>query len=285
VAIALATTREGTDLHTDGPLLLEAFRQLGVDADVVAWGSGPDWSAFDAVLIRNTWDYVFDRQGFLDWAEHVERETRLANSAAVLRWNTDKRYLRELETAGIRSVPTVWVEAGADVPDIEWDDFVVKPSVSAGARLSARYRRGDDVADHLRRIHVIGAAAMVQPYVGPVDGAHEIGTYVFDGEVSHAIRKEPLLAHVRRPLDDLSGGARQVVGPAPVDPRLADFALEVVASAPPVLYARVDTVKSEDGQPVLMELEVTEPFLFLEHAPEGAGRFARAVVRWLATSS
>jgi len=82
----------------------------------------------------------------------------------------------------------------------------------------------------------------------------------------------------------LSGGANQLVGPAAVDQRLADFALDVLACVPPVLYARVDTVMGDDGQPMLMELEVTEPFLFLEHAPEGAERFARAVVRWLAQS-
>ena len=281
MGIALATNRESADLHTDGPLLLAAFERQGIDAHVVPWGSGSDWSAFDAVLIRNTWDYVFQREAFLAWAEEVAQRTRLANSAEVLRWNTDKRYLRELEAAGIRTVPTVWVEAGDELPGVEWDDFVVKSSVSAGTRLSARYGWRDDVGDHVRRIHDLGAAAMMQPYLGPVDGDHEHGTYVFGGEVSHAISKEPVLENVRRPLEDLSRGAHQVVGPAAVDRRLADFAVQVLASVPPVLYARVDTVMGGDGEPILMELEVTEPFLFLEHAPEGAERFARAVVRWL----
>ena len=278
--VALVTNRTSTDLHTDGPLLLAAFERLGVDAQVVAWGSGPRWAGFDAVVIRNTWDYIFDRDGFLAWAEVVSGETALANSAEVLRWNTDKRYLRDLESAGVRIVPTKWVEAGDGVPDLDWDDFVVKPSISAGARLSARYRRGDDVTDHVARIHGIGAAAMLQPYVSPVDGTHEVGTYVFGGEVSHAIGKEPVLDNVRTPKDDLSGGQEQQVGPTAVAPRLATHATEVLACAPPVLYARVDTVTAEDGQPMLMELEVTEPFLFLEHAPDAAARFARAVVGW-----
>jgi len=281
VHVALVTNKESGDLHSDGPFLRAAFERLGVDTEVVAWGSGVDWARFDGVLIRHTWDYIFDRDGFLAWAEEGAATTRLANPVAVLRWNTDKRYLRELEQAGVRIVPTIWVDAGERIPDVEWPDFVVKPSVSAGARLSARYRKGDDIAGHVERIHATGAAAMLQPYVGTKDGRHETGTYVFGGEVSHAISKAPVLADVRSPLDDLSGGSHQLVGPAAVDPRLADHALAVLASAPPVLYARVDTVRDDAGEPLLMELEVTEPFLFLEHAPEGADRFARAAVGWL----
>ncbi|MBV9410802.1 MAG: hypothetical protein JO148_04350 [Acidimicrobiia bacterium] len=282
--VALVTNKTSTDLITDGPPLLAAFGELGVDVDVVQWGSGPRWAAFDAVVIRNTWDYIFDRDGFLAWAEAVAAETALANAADVLRWNTDKRYLRELEAAGIRTVPTAWVEAGDAVPTVEWDDFVVKPSVSCGARLSARYRLGDDIAGHIERIHGIGAAAMIQPYVGPMDGRHETGVYVFGGEVSHAIRKEPVLDDVRVPQDDLSGGANQVVGPSEVATDLAAHALGVLQCAPSVLYARVDTVLDPDGEPMLMELEVTEPFLFLEHAPDGAPRFARAVADWVSRS-
>ena len=282
--IALAVNRPGTDLLTDGPLLDAAFEKLGAVAEPVSWGRGPDWASFDAVLIRNTWDYVFDRGGFLAWAEEVAAQTRIANAVDVLRWNTDKRYLRDLDAAGVRVVPTVWVEPGESIPDVEWTDFVVKPSVSAGARLSARYRRGDEIGAHVGRIHELGAAAMVQPYVPPADGEHETGTYVFGGEVSHAIRKEPVLEAVRVPLSDLSAGSHQLVGPAVVDRRLAEHALEVLAAAPAVLYARVDTVMDESGQPMLMELELTEPFLFLEHAPEAADRFARAVVDWLTGS-
>jgi hypothetical protein len=280
VRIALVTNRATADLFTDGPLLLGAFERLGVKAEVVPWGNGPRWSGFDGVLIRHTWDYIFDRDGFLAWAAEVAQRTRLANPVDVLRWNTDKRYLRDLEVAGIRIVPTLWVGAGDALPNVEWADFVVKPSVSAGARLSARYRRGEDIASHIESIHASGAVAMVQPYVDPVDGDHETGTYVFGGEVSHAIRKAPVLEDVRAPPLDLSAGSHQLVGPALVNPALADHALAVLAHAPSVLYARVDTVAAGDGQPMLMELEVTEPFLFLEHAPDAADRFAHAAVRW-----
>src|SRR5947209_3647808 len=267
-------------MHADGPLLIAAFSSLGIDALVVPWGSGAGWADFDAAVIRATWDYVFDRDSSLAGADSVDAQTRLANAAPVLRWNTDKRYLRELSGAGVPVVPTVWVEQGDPVPDIEWQDFVVKPSVSAGARLSARYRGGDDISSHVERIHGLGAAAMVQPYLREIEDS-ETGTYVFGGQVSHAITKRPLLDTVRSPLDDTSLGPQQVVSPAAVDTSLAAFAMRVLESALPVLYSRVDTVMSEDGEPMLMELEVTEPYLFLEHAPQGADRFAHAVFRWL----
>ena len=279
--IALVADRQTASLHGDGPPLLAAFEAIGVAAEVVPWGEGPEWSIFDAAVVRTTWDYVSDRPAFLRWAAEVSSQTRLANPTAVLEWNTDKRYLRELAAAGIPTVPTVWVEPGAPAPAVDWDAFVVKPSVSAGARLSARHQRGADITDHLRRIHATGAAAMIQPFLPSIDVEGEIGTYVFGGRISHAIRKGQALRPGQGPLDDMSAALEQTVEPAPVDPRLATFAEGVLAAAPPLLYARVDTATGPDGQPVLLELEATEPFLFLEHAPGAAAGFAAAVSRWL----
>jgi hypothetical protein len=282
--VALATSRDSVELYGDGPLIDGALRRLGISGEPVPWGPGTDWARYDGVLIRGTWDYIDDRSGFLQWAADVEGVTRLANSLDVLRWNTDKRYLQELEAAGVATVPTVWVEPGEDAGALEWDDFVVKPAVSAGARLSARYRAGADIDDHLRAIHASGTTAMIQPYVVAIDTTGETGTYVFGGEVSHAIAKGAILSHDKAATPDLDADSHQLVGPAVVDPDLAAFALRVLAAAPPVLYARVDSAPGPDGEPVLLELEVTEPYLFLEHTPTGAGNYARAVADWLGST-
>ena len=279
--IALVASRSTGAIVGDGPLLLAAFDAIGMKAEIVPWGNGPEWARFDAVVIRNTWDYVFDRDAFLKWAAEVSTCTRLANSLEVLEWNTDKRYLRELEAQGIPIAPTIWVEPGEPMPRHSWDDFVVKPSVSAGGWLSARYERGDDPGDHMHRIHATGAAAMLQPYISSIDTDGETGTYVFGGDLSHAIRKGPVLELGKPAPEDLSAGLLQSVAPAEIDPRLGAFARRVLGAAPSVLYARVDTASGVDGHPILLELEVTEPHLFLEHAPCGANRFARAVERWL----
>ncbi len=222
-----------------------------------------------------------DRPAFLAWAADVASRTRLANSLEVVAWNTDKRYLRDLEAAGIPIVPTLWVEHGDPAPLPTWDPFVVKPSISAGARLSARYRRGQDIEEHVRRIHATGAAAMVQPYLASIDTEWETGTYVFGDEVSHAISKGPILHPETDPVDDMSNALLQPAKPSTLDPELAAFALRVVEAAPPLLYARVDTAPGPDGEVLLLELEATEPFLFLDHAPPAADRFAAAAARWL----
>jgi hypothetical protein len=278
--VALTVAQHDGALHDDGPPLLAAFERIGIEADVVPWGPGPDGESYDGVLIRGTWDYILDRGLFLAWAASVPR---LANPVEVLRWNTDKEYLRDFAAAGIPTVTTMWIASGTAEPDVNWDDFVVKPSISAGARLSARYRRGDDITGHVRAIHEAGSVAMIQPYLPSVDTTGETGTYVFGGEVSHAIRKGGILQEGRAPLDELDLGSHQQVGPSTVDPALAAFAGRVLTAAPPVLYARVDTVPDADGEPLLIELEVTEPYLFLVHAPPAADRFAAAVADWLAT--
>ncbi len=100
---------------------------------------------------------------------------------------------------------------------------VVNPSISAGARLSARYRPGQDIEGHIRRIHAKGAAAMVQPYMRSIDTDWEAGTYVFGGDVSHAIRKGPVLESEEGPVDDMSKALLQPVKPLTVDPQLADL--------------------------------------------------------------
>lgn len=255
---------------------------MGIGAEIVPWGE--DMSRFDAAVIRGTWDYILDRDGFLDWAASIER---LANPFEVVRWNTDKRYLRDLEAAGVPVVPTQWSdEPGWSLPEGE---FVVKPAVSAGGRNSARYagRAEWSVAgEHVAAIEASGDVAMIQPFLPSVDGEGETGTYVFGGRVSHAIRKGGVLVPGERASAELNMGSVDTVTGRPVAPALAAFSQNVLAAVPgPCVYARVDTVPGPDGEPLLIELEATEPFLFLARSPDppaAAALFAAAVAAWLA---
>ena len=287
----MATARATTELHGDGPPLFDAFVRRKVDVDLVPWGSERDWSAYDGVVVRTTWDYIDDRTGFLEWAAAVAAVTKLANPVDVLAWNTDKRYLRDLNAAGLAVVHTHWVEP-VDDPTIpkDWDDVVVKPAVSAGARRSARYgREGIDAAlRHIESLLADGITAMVQPYVADVDSRGETGTYLFGGEPSHAITKGAVLRRDQPAPDDMHLGATQPVAAAPIDPDLVAFARRTLDAVPAgsgdVLYARVDTVTDASGRPMILEVELTEPFLWLETDPAGGERFAQAVVDWVLTS-
>jgi len=253
--------------------LLDAFAAAGAEAVLHPWGG--DFSQFDAAVIRGAWDYILDRDGFLDWAASVP--CPLFNPLDVLAWNTDKRYLRDLAAAGVPVVPTDWSdEPGWALPAGE---FVVKPAVSAGGRNSARYAgRADwDVArDHVAAIEASGGVAMIQPFVPTVETVGETGTYVFGGVVSHAINKPGVLAAGARATDELATGSFATITASPVDPALAAFAADVLAASPgPCAYARVDTVPDPStGAPLLIELEVTEPYLFLSVAPDPAAAAA-----------
>ena len=277
--VALATCSIWPSLDDDGKLLTEALTDLGLDVDACVWDDpAVDWDAYDLVVIRNTWDYWDRRDDYLAWTRRVPR---LANSAAVVAWNTDKAYLQRLADAGLPTVPTTWVAPGEPftAPD---HPFVVKPSVSAGARDTAAYEAGDEAAAaHIAALHARGKTVMVQPYVADVDTAGETSVLVFDGEVSHGARKSAVLT-VGAGEAELGSWAMTAREPSAEEVALARRVVEVAQSwGDELLYARVDLLPG----PVVVELEVTEPSLFLTLAPGSAARCARAVRAWTERAS
>lgn len=273
--VALATCSSLPTLGEDGPLLLDALAAVDVAAEPVVWDdSAADWASYDLVVVRSTWDYTTRREEFLAWARSVPR---LANPADVLEWNTDKRYLAELAAAGVPVVPTTFVAPGERYASPAYE-HVVKPTVSAGSRDTARYAVGEDSSPHALALLEAGRTVMVQPYQAAVDVAGETAVLVFGGEHSHAARKAPVLDGT---LDDplkVGISAREA---SPAELEVARLALAAVPSAGPLLYARVDLVPGPDGSPVLMELEVTEPSLFLGLSAGAADRLAAAVLERL----
>ncbi|ROO83996.1 hypothetical protein EDD29_1507 [Actinocorallia herbida] len=277
--VAIATFVDLPEGDEDTPALIAELGALGHRAEAVRWDGPADWAAYDLVLVRSTWDYSTRLGEFLDWAARVPR---LENTAEVLRWNTDKSYLRELGAAGVPVVPTLWDPA--ELP--EWPDYVIKPAVSAGARDTARWSAEEAVpaAAHLARLRGEGRTVMVQPYLDAVDTAGETALVFFDGEFSHAVRKAPILtagAGVQPMIADTKDEREQITPRAASKAELA-LAAAVLAAAPGnPLYARIDFIPGPDGDPVLLELELAEPSLFLHHAPGSAARLASAIVKRL----
>ena len=114
--IALATCRDLPDWEVDDRPLHDAFRARGVELASPAWDDAAvDWSAYDACLIRTTWDYMDRRDAYVQWAQRTAAATRLFNPADIVAWNTHKRYLADLESKGVPVLPTVWCEVGATV--------------------------------------------------------------------------------------------------------------------------------------------------------------------------
>jgi hypothetical protein len=270
--VALVSSERGLRVDPDLPIAVPALRAAGLAVDLVRWDDAAvDWADYDLAVVRSCWDYAWRREEFLAWAAAVPR---LRNDAAVLRWNSDKTYLRDLEVLGLPVVPTVWDPTTAgQLPDAgEW---VVKPSVSAGSRDTARWSTAQDALAHAAQLIAAGRTAMAQPYLDSVDDAGETAMLFIDGRFSHAVRKGPLLGRgegVRQDRD--SRGDLRPATPTPEQRAVAqavfDAVPQLLPGVPPLLYARIDLVADAAGQPVLLELELTEPSLFLPQAPPTA---------------
>jgi glutathione synthase/RimK-type ligase-like ATP-grasp enzyme len=272
VRVALATCAALPDLHADDLPLLPALAAREVDTVVAVWDDpAVDWASFDLVVVRSTWDYVGRHAEWLAWARGVPR---LANPAQVLAWSTDKTYLRHLAAAGVPTVPTAWVAPG-DPYAPPAGEHVVKPTVSAGARDTARYAPGEDSTGHVRRLQGQGRTAMVQPYLEAVDEDGETALLFVDGALSHAARKAPVLVPDLADPEDVEITART---PSDGERAVAERALAALPFDEPLLYARVDLLPSPNG-PVVVEVELAEPSLFLTTADGAADRLADAVVR------
>ena len=269
--VALATFSGFPDLYDDDRLALPYLDDLGIDAVPAVWDDPTvRWASFDLVVVRSTWDYTSRREAFLDWASRVPR---LLNPFEVLRWNTDKRYLAELAGAGVPVVPTAFVGPGEPYEAPE-GEHVVKPAVSANAQDTVRFAAGQDSAPHARALLDAGRTVMVQPYQLAVDDDGETAVLLFDGAHSHAARKAPVLVPDLADPEDVAITSREATA---VELDVAQAALAAVPWPEPLLYARVDLVPGVDGTPLLMELEVTEPSLFLGQSPGAGQRFAQAV--------
>ncbi len=283
--IALVTCREVPELDSDTRLLVDPLAALGISAMPAVWDDpNIDWSVFDLTVVRSPWDYIHRRSEFLAWANRVPR---LANPADVIEWNTDKRYLQELAGSGVPVVQTIWLQ-----PEQPWTfptngEWVVKPAVSLASLDTGRYRLDDGsqrglAVDHVRRLQLAGRTVMVQPYLAGVDTEGETSLVYVGGAFSHAMRRRAVLDGPDTGLDrrfqhDWEAGLR-IQRPTRAQSALAEQVLAAVPGGPErLLYARVDLLPGPEGAPVLIEIELTEPVLFLGHAAGAADRFAAAI--------
>ncbi len=270
--VAVVTCREVSELDADGLAVAKALADVGLAPEPVVWDDPQvDWSRYVVALLRSTWDYPERRDEFLAWASRVDGLTRLLNPYEALRWNSSKRYLLDLQGAGLPVVPTHFIAPGEErrLPN-EGGEFVVKPAVSAGSRNTARYGVGDveEALTLVSRLLDQGRTVMIQPYLSSVDERGERLLVYLDGRFRHAGRKGPLLERGAGLVEGLFAPEDVTpADPSPVERAVADAAISLVAErfGPPA-YARIDLVTDRDGGPLVLELELIEPSLFLAEA-------------------
>ncbi len=274
--MALATWSRRLDLADDEDLLVaQALRDRGLEPVQLIW----DHDALDAdiCVIRTTWDYFERREDFVAWLETAERRCPVWNPARVIRWNLHKRYLIELAARGVPTPATVLLAGGEDpsrvARDRGWSRVMIKPAVGVGAigsavaDISESARIREHVADLARRGDVL-----IQEYLATVHTVGECSLIYFDGRFSHAVRKVPAAGDYRA--HPYWGATVEPMTPSPAQLDAASLALAQVPEA--ILYARVDMLERADGTPALIELELIEPYLFLDAA--SADVFAEGIV-------
>jgi hypothetical protein len=275
--VLLATCAALPSGDEDADVLVAALARLGVDAQWAVWTDPAlDWTA-GLVVLRSTWDYTADRESFLDWVDGLNR---VANDAAVVHWNSDKVYLRDLAAAGVPTVATNFAAPGETLR-LFGQEVVVKPSVGAGSRGAGRFTpdRADAAHRHAAELHSAGRTVLVQPYLDAVDTAGETSLIYLDGQFSHAIGKGAMLpAGVAHPVQGWELYVEERIEArlaTPGELAIGTTVLEFLRDrfGADLLYTRVDLLPSESG-PLLVELELTEPSLFLQYG--GTDRPAQA---------
>jgi glutathione synthase/RimK-type ligase-like ATP-grasp enzyme len=287
VRIGLATAHYYAQHTPDDDALIGCVAAQGAHAEKAIWNDPTvDWSAYDGVVVRSTWDYYTQIDAFLAWIDRLQAaDTRLFNPPQVLRWNAHKSYLLDLPDTPLPTTVIVPQGHPADLVSLMWENgmeaAVLKLAVSAGAWgaiLMGRDRAARHGSDVMQALS-LRSDVLVQAYV-PAIKRGEVSLVFMAGAFSHAVKKTPAPADYRT---QGHHGAQLT----PFDPpysmvRFAEGVLEKAAAhhdltPADLLYGRVDVVEQE-GEPLLMELELLEPSLYLSHAEGASERFARAII-------
>lgn len=294
--VTLATCAALPNLSEDDAGLPDALAERGVEPRIAVWDDPDvDWSEAGVVVMRSVADYAGRREEFIRWAESVPR---LLNHPDVVRWNTDKHYLLELEKRGMPIIPTTWLEPGEGLTKRRvhtrfpaLGDFVVKPAISSGSRDTGRYT-GTDVASRMGAIgHAMelldeGRTVMVQRYQESVDKRGETALIFMNGLVSHAVEKEPMLHGPYRDEDQApveTAHARQAtegewrLGEA-VRGAVHSYIKHRLGRDEQLLYCRVDLVAGESPEEYrVLEVSLVDASLYLSSTPGALENFADAI--------
>ncbi len=260
--------------------LVEGLKSAGHEASVAGWDDeSVDWASFDAILIRATWNYAWHLDAFRAWIARANEQTTLINPIETLEWNLHKRYLKELQAAGIPIIPTAFFDQGASTSIMElcesrcWSRIVIKPTVSAGSFGTRAFDlcKGDAPAAQAFFDEMIAQREMmIQRFVPAVETVGETALIVIDGELTHAIEKRPRF-------DDQD---EEVYLRESISDEMREIAMKVINAAnKDHLYARVDVIPDDDGSLMLSELEMLEPSLFFPYCERAINKFAHAVLR------
>ena len=279
--LGIVTCQRLPTLSMSDQLLLQPLEKLGFNPEPVIWNNKKvDWSSFDYLILRSCWDYYIHIEDYLSWLTQLSTmHVHVWNPLPILKWNSNKKYLKELEYKGVPIIPTVYIEQGEKyfLRDIEdrkrWKHLVIKPAVGADGFGASRIttdltNSSQKPFDNLLKMGDI----LVQPFMNEAVIGGEYSFVFIGGNYSHAILKRPVKGDFRP--THISRGGVIKIEPSNTLIRQAARILEKLGS--PLLYARVDGIIT-NGTLLLMELELIEPYLYFEYAPTSAIKFAKTL--------
>ena len=283
---AFVTCTQFPKLTEDDLLATKALGELGISVEAVIWDDpSVDWSAYSDVVIRSCWDYHLKPKEFLSWLTILERAgTIVHNPVDVIRRNMEKTYLKELQEDGISIVPSLWLASGDKVHIADlllsqgWQKAVIKPVISASAYQTSIISLQEEAEAQAMLSNLLNSGAVIiQEFAEEIRTKGEWSLIFFNKEYSHSVIKRPQQDDFRVQWEH--GGTSAAAVPAPSFVTQAQTIIEMIDA--PLLYARVDGVE-RDGQLLLMELELIEPFLFFGYNQKAPLSFASALIEFLA---
>lgn len=285
--IAFLSMNDLSGYVSDDNLAFEPLQNLGYQVDIVPWQQTVvEWKKYAAVIIRTTWDYQNHLEAFLQVLKQIESQTLLANPFEIAKWNADKIYLNDLQEKGAKIVPTIWVNSGFSLSQLQqWfkqlesDEIVIKPRVSATAQNTFWLKHSKEDQEDIENLKKIfeNRPFMVQPFMKAIVDEGEYSLFYFNGEYSHAILKTPKTQDFR--VQEEHGGIIQAIKPTSDLLKAGEEILKYISRT--LLYARVDFVRTENNKFALMELELIEPSLYLRNCENAPHFFAKAINSWL----
>lgn len=280
--VALLSTDNLQNFFTYDKLLIEPLKTFGWDAEEISWrNENVNWSDYDAVIVRSTWDYQNDSEKFVTVLEKINTASHLENNLELMIWNMNKSYLFDLEQKGVKIVNTIWEnnfnpELAPEYFDkLNTEEIIIKPNISANADNTFRLTR-EKLNKNLQLLENIFAERefMVQPFLNSIIEEGEYSLFFFNGKFSHSVLKKPKENDFR--VQEEHGGNIQ---PFKVNSELISIAENIIKKLFTVpLYGRVDLVRTNKNEFALIELELIEPSLYLNKDAQSPQRFAEAFI-------
>lgn len=288
--IAIASCFDLPDWEKDDRPFFTELESLDIQYQIVPWDSDIDWNRFDACLLRTTWDYQERINEFMSWVNRVSTQTQLINPQPIIEWNSHKRYLKELQQAGIAIAPSEWLLQGEEYDIAQlmqqhgWQKGFIKPLIGANARECLPFDNdAAGIAQAQQHVDRLTATEdlVLQPYLTNVESFGETSGIFFGGKYSHGTRKVPVQGDFR--VQDDYGASDFVYHLSDEELELAHKAIAFVTekfSLP--LYARVDFLHHKDGAAYVNEVELIEPSLFFRHGGKDSCRlFAQTLAKFI----